>query len=122
MGSHSGGRPEGNAWRLWALGPILLLAAVVGAFVTSGSSLLELVGRSPPPADVFDIRRVEFRTGEIKIRVTNPQTDAITIASVTVDDAIVPFLIDGSQEVKRLRSSTIVVPYDWVPDEPLSVG
>jgi zinc transporter ZupT len=113
---------EGLAWRLWALVPILLLAAVVGLFVSSGSSLLELVGRNPPPADELDIRRVEFRPGEIRIRVTNPQADPITIASVTVDDAIVPFELDGPKEVGRLRSSTIVVSYPWVEDEPIAVG
>ena len=112
----------GNAWRLWALGPILALAVVVGLFVTSGSSLVDLIGHNPPPADVFDLRRVEFSPGEIKIRVTNPQADPITIASVTVDDAIVPFRIDGSKDVKRLRSSTVVVPYDWVRDDPITVG
>jgi len=112
----------GNAWRLWALGPILLLAAVVGIFVTSGSWIVDQIGRNPPAADVFDVRRVEFRTGEIRIRVTNPQADPITIASVTVDDAIVPFTIDGARDVRRLRSSTIVVPYDWVPDDPITVG
>jgi hypothetical protein len=37
------------------------------------TSLLDLVGRAPPPADQFDIRRVEFKPGEIRIRVTNPQ-------------------------------------------------
>jgi ZIP family zinc transporter len=112
----------GNGWRLWALGPILLLAAVVGVFVTSGSSIVDLIGRNPPAADVFDVRRVEFRTGEIRIRVTNPQADPITIASVTVDDAIVPFTIDGARDVKRLRSSTVVVPYDWVSGDPIAVG
>jgi zinc transporter ZupT len=115
-------RSKGNAWRLWALAPVLFLAVVVGAFVTSGSSLLDLVGRNPPPADEFDIRRIEFRPGEIRVRVTNPQTDAITIASVTVDNAIVPFTVDGPSSVKRLRSSTVVVPFDWVRDEPISVG
>ena len=90
--------------------------------MTSGSSLLDLVGRNPPPADEFDIRRIEFRPGEIRVRVTNPQTDAITIASVTVDNAIVPFTVDGPSSVKRLRSSTVVVPFDWVRDEPISVG
>ena len=116
------GPGEGSAWRLWALGPILLLAAVVGLFVTSGSSLVDLIGRNPPPADVFDVRRVEFRPGEIRIRVTNPQADPITIASVTVDDAIVPFTVNGPNEVKRLRSSTIVVPFEWVADDPITVG
>jgi zinc transporter ZupT len=122
VATHTAHPPGGTAWRLWALGPILLLAIVVGAFVTTGSSLVELIGRNPPPADAFDVRRVEFKPGEIRIRVTNPQADPITIASVTVDDAIVRFTLDGPRDVKRLRSSTVVVPYDWVADEPLSVG
>ena len=111
-----------RAWRLWALLPVVLLALVVGAFVSGGSSLVELIGRNPPPADEFDIRRVQFEPGEIRIRVTNPQQDDLAIASVTVDDAIVPFSVDGDRELKRLRSATIVVPYDWVEDEPISVG
>jgi zinc transporter ZupT len=112
----------GIAWRLWALAPILLLAAVVGLFASSGSSLVELVGRNPPPADEFDIRRVEFRPGEIRVLVRNPQPDDLTIASVTVDDAIVPFSVDGDTTLGRLRSSTVVVAYDWVEDDPITVG
>jgi zinc transporter ZupT len=116
-------RPPGSGlWRVGALVPVVLLAAVVGVFVTTGSSLLDLIGRNPPPADEFSIRRVEFKTGEVRIRVTNPQRDELTIASVTVDDAIVPFSVDGRRELGRLRSATIVVPYDWVEDEPISVG
>jgi zinc transporter, ZIP family len=109
-------------WRIWALLPVVLLAAVVGAFVTSGGSLVDLIGRNPPPVDEFDVRRVEFKPGEIRIRVTNPQRDDLTIAAVTVDDAIVQFSVDGNRELGRLRSSTIVVPYDWVEDDPISVG
>jgi zinc transporter, ZIP family len=109
-------------WRAWAVLPVLLLAAVVGAFVTSGDSLVDLIGRNPPPADEFDVRRVEFKPGEIRIRVTNPQRDDLTIASVTVDDAIVPYSVDGDRTLGRLRSATIVVPYMWVEDDPISVG
>jgi zinc transporter ZupT len=109
-------------WRAWALLPVVLLALIVGAFVTSGDSLVDLIGRNPPPADEFDIRRVEFRPGEIKIRVTNPQQDDLTIASVTVDDAIVPFSVEGDRTLDRLRSATIVVPFQWVEDDPISVG
>jgi ZIP family zinc transporter len=111
-----------TAWRLWALLPVLLLALLVGTFVWAGDSLVELVGRNPPPADEFDIRRVEFQRGEIRVLVRNPQQQDLTIASVTVDDAIVPYTLDGPQTLERLRSSTIVIPYDWVPDEPISVG
>jgi len=115
--------PSGSLrWRLLAVVPILLLALVVGAFVASGSSLVGLLGENPPPADEFDVRRVEFHDGEVRIRVTNPQTDDLTIALVTVDDAIVPYTLDGPATLGRLRSSTIVVPYPWVEGEPIAVG
>jgi ZIP family zinc transporter len=109
-------------WRLWALVPLLLLVGAVSLFAASGGSLLELVGRNPPPPDEFDIRRIEFEPGEIRVRVTNPQRDDLTIALVAVDDAIVPFEIDGPQTLERLRSTTLVVPFDWVEDEPITVG
>jgi hypothetical protein len=65
---------------------------------------------------------VELEPGEIRVLVTNPQADDLTIATVTVDDAIVPFTVDGDLTLGRLRSATIRVPYDWVPDEPLLIG
>jgi ZIP family zinc transporter len=110
------------SWRLWALVPILLLAVAVGGYVASGSSLAGLIGSNPPQADEFDVRRVQFKPGEIRVKVTNPQQDDLTIASVTVDDAIVPFEVDGPQTLGRLRSSTIVIPYDWTPDDPIAIG
>jgi ZIP family zinc transporter len=101
---------------------VAALVGVVALFVSTGNGLFDLVGQSPPPRDELDIRRVELRPGEIKVKVTNPQREEVTIASVTVDDAIVPFSVDGDQTLGRLRSATIVVPYDWVDGEPLSVG
>jgi ZIP family zinc transporter len=111
-----------RGWRLWALLPLLLLVGAVAIFAASGTTLLDLVGRAPPPADEFDVRRVEFKPGEIRIRVTNPQRQELTIATVTVDDAIVPYSVDGSATLGRLRSSTIVVPFQWVEDDPYTVG
>jgi zinc transporter, ZIP family len=118
-GERDGG---GLRWRLWALAPILLLVATVSLFAASGGSLTGLIRDNPPPLDEFDVRRVTFEPGTIRIHVTNPQPDDLTIATVTVDDAIVPYSLDGPQTLGRLRSSTIVVPYDWVDDEPISVG
>ena len=102
--------------------PLLLLVGVVSLFASTGTSLLDLVGRAPPPRDEFHIRRVEFKPGEIRIRVTNPQRPELTIASVTVDDAIVPFQTDGPATLDRLRSSTIIVPFQWVDGDPYTVG
>jgi zinc transporter, ZIP family len=109
-------------WRLWALVPILLLVGAVSVFAAAGDSVLGLLGRNPPPVDEFKIRRVEFQPGEIRIRVTNPQRDDLTIASVTVDDAIVRFSVDGPHRLERLRSATIVIPFDWIEEDPISVG
>ena len=115
---------RGGAWttRLLVLVPIVLLVVAAAAFVSSGSSLTGLVGANPPPADELDVRRVEFQPGEIRIHVRNPQPEDITIASVTVNDAIVPFAVDGPTTLGRLRSATIEVPFDWVEDDPYTVG
>ena len=109
-------------WRLWALVPIVLLALAVAVVVSQGDRVVDLVGGAPPPADELDVRRVELRHGEIRVLVRNPQREDVTIASVTVDDAIVPFTLDGPATLDRLRSTTVLVPYDWVPDEPLAIG
>ncbi len=108
--------------RLWPLVPLLVLVAAASLFAARGGSLLSLLGKNPPPVDVFEIRRVEFDPGEIRIRVTNPQPNELTLALVTVDDAIVPFQLEGPQTLGRLRSTTVVVPYDWIEDEPIAVG
>jgi len=108
--------------RAAALVPVVVLAVAVGLFVARGSSVIDLVGRGAPPADTFDVRRVTFHPGEIRIQVRNPQPDDLTIAVVTVDDAIVPHAVEGDVTLGRLRSATIVVPYHWVEDEPITVG
>jgi ZIP family zinc transporter len=115
-------RGSAARWRLWAFIPLVALVAVVALFAAAGNSVLDLLGRTPPPADAFDVRRVEFHPGEIKIHVTNPQPEDLTIALVMVDDAIVPFTVDGSRTLERLRTRTITVPHDWIEDEPIAVG
>jgi zinc transporter, ZIP family len=117
-----GRRLGGTRWRLLALVPIVLLVGVVSLFAAVGGSFVDLVGSNPPPADEFDVRRVEFKPGEIRVHVRNPQPDDLTIAAVTVDDAIVPFEVEGSATLGRLASREIVVPFDWVPDDPYLIG
>ncbi len=108
--------------RLLALVPIVLLVAIAALFVSSGNSITGLVGDNPPAADAFEVRRVQFRPDEIRVLVRNPQAEDLTIAAVTVDDAIYPFTVDGPTTLGRLRSATIKVPFNWVEDDPYLVG
>ena len=108
--------------RLSVLLPILLLIGATALVAATNGPLTGLVGHSPPPADELDIRRASFHTDEIRVLVRNPQPQAITIASVTVDDAIVPFTVDGPQRLTRLRSATIEIPFTWVEDDPYAIG
>ena len=41
---------------------------------------------------------------------------------MNVDDAVVPYTVDGPTTLGRLRSSTIEVPFDWVEGDPITVG
>ena len=117
-----GARGGGWGMRLLVLVPIVLLVAIAAAFVSSGGSITGLVGSAPPSVDALDLRRAEFHPGEIRVLVRNPQADDITIASVTVDDAVYPFTTDGPDTLGRLRSTTVVIPFDWVKDDPYTIG
>jgi ZIP family zinc transporter len=117
-----GARGGGWGMRLLVLVPIVLLVAIAAAFVSSGGSITGLVGTAPPSVDALDLRRVEFHPGEIRVLVRNPQADDITIATVTVDDAVYPFTTDGPQTLGRLRSTTVEIPFDWVADDPYTIG
>ena len=115
---------RGGGWglRLLVLAPIVLLVGIAAAFVSSGGSITGLVGNAPPSADALDLRRVEFHPGEIRVLVRNPQSADITIAAVTVDDAVYPFTLDGPDTLGRLRSTTVEIPFDWVEDDPYTIG
>ncbi len=123
QGSLAPARGGNVRWRIWALLPLLLLVGVLAATAAGGHSLIGLVGhKPPPPLDQIDIPRVEFKPGAIRIHVTNPQHADITIAAVSIDNAIVAYRVDGSTQLGRLASRTIVVPFDWNDGEPISVG
>ena len=50
----------------------------------------------------------------------NPQPEDITIAVVTVDDAIVPFTVDGPHDPRPAAlDARSTIPFTWVEDDPL---
>jgi zinc transporter, ZIP family len=122
-GPHSSGS---HWWRAWVLLPLIALAVLVAVVVRSGDGLLENLGTPPPAVDEVTITRVVFERGDdgstIELHVTNPQREPITIGAVDIDDAIVPFRVDGSARMDRLDRRVITVDYEWVDEEPYHVG
>ena len=59
-------RPAASALAAAGRSCRLLLALVVGAFVADGLVAHRPDRQDPPPADEFDVRRVEFQPGEIR--------------------------------------------------------
>lgn len=102
---------------LTALAPLLLIAALLGAFLAFEpiASLNE-----PPPVEAGAIERTVLEEDSISLRVRNDGPDTITIAQVLVNDAYRPFDI-GDRELGRLESTQINVPYPWEEGLPLHI-
>jgi len=118
----AGARP---AWRpgAWVLllAPLLVLAALVALFLTKGELL---VGRAPIPPDALlrvDFERVVFRPGEILATVRNTGPAEVTIAQVTVNDAIWQFAVLPGPTLARLQQGTLAIPYPWETGDPVEV-
>ena len=107
VAEEQGRRREPLRWRLWALVLIVLLVAVVSLFareaIRCSTWSAETASRRPvrrAPSGVLARGDPDPRDGRTSAR--------ISIATVTVDDAIVPYTVDGpttSSGCARRRSS-----------------
>jgi zinc transporter, ZIP family len=90
--------------------PIILLAGVIALFLSTGGGLkLE----SPAPVEDLSIERYELEPNEITLHVRNTGPDQITIASVVINDAIMPFDVSPSVDIPRLAEADIHINYAW---------
>lgn len=111
-------------WQRWSLAalPLILLLLALLAFTALDSRIFGLIGDNPPAADELSVSRVLFEDDEIVVKVTNPQADPITIAVVTVDDAVANFSVDGSETLGRFDRAGIRIPFSWNEGEPYAIG
>lgn len=101
-----------------ALGPLLLIAVVLGGFV-----VLNPIGslREVPPVEAVAFERVELSRGMVEMTVRNDGPDQVTIAQVLVNDAYWNFSIDDDR-LDRLESTKIEIPYPWDEGLPLNIA
>jgi zinc transporter ZupT len=100
---------------LWAIVPLLLLAAVLALIVRTDGGLGE---RTVPPIETLSVQRVTLPApGIIELEVVNGGPDPVTIAQVLVDEAYWTFTQEPAGTLGRLQSATITIPYPWVEAE-----
>ncbi len=105
-----------------ALVPMVVLVAIVAAVLAGGDRILAGFGHNPLPADEFVVDGVRFLDGRIEIEVTNPQAQPLTPAVVYVDAAIATGVDGLGTELDRHESTTLVVPYPWIENDPYLLG
>jgi hypothetical protein len=86
--------------------PIILLGGVIALFLTTGGGLnLD----SAAPVEILDVERYILKQGSIELQVRNTGPEAITIAQIIVNDAIMPFEVHPDAPIPRLGGATITI-------------
>jgi ZIP family zinc transporter len=98
--------------------PIILLAGVIFLFLRTGGGLdME----APAPIEDLTIERYILETDQIKLYVQNTGPEELTIASVIINDAVMPFTVSPSATLPRLGRATIDTEYSWTKGEAYAV-
>jgi zinc transporter, ZIP family len=106
--------PARRVW-VWALVPLVLLAALIAAIVRLEPGA-RLRPEGMPPVERLKIERATLASDGIRLTVMNDGPDPVTIAQVTVDDAYWAFTSERA-ELAHLGRTTVLVPYPWVVGE-----
>ena len=90
--------------------PIILLAGVIALFLFTGGGLnLE----SPVPVENLTVERYHLERNMIELHVQNTGPEELTIASVIINEAVMPFTVSPSPTIPRLGRADIHVNYAW---------
>ena len=103
---------------LAALLPIIVLAGMVYWFTSGGSRLIET---STVPVERLDFERIVLQRGKIVAYLRNTGPTEVTVAQVTVNEALWEASIEPSNVIPRLGRATITIPYHWVEGEPYEI-
>jgi len=98
--------------------PITLLAGVIALFLRTGGGLNL---NSPVPIEDLTIERYRLERGHIELFVQNTGPETLTVASVIINDAVMPFTVTPSADIRRLGRATIMIQYAWTEGEAYGV-
>ncbi len=108
--------------RFWIFGllPLVLLGVMLFLFARFGPA--GVFDAAFPPIEELTIERVSFDNGGLHLQVVNGGPEPITIAQVTVDEAVWNFDVEPNNTVERLGRATVNIPYPWVEGDPLGIA
>lgn len=98
--------------------PIILLAGVIVLFLSTGGGLIL---EAPAPVENLAIENYVLERNEIHIHVRNTGPDEMTIASVIVNEAVMPFTVTPSPTIARLARAEIHINYAWSEGEAYGI-
>lgn len=115
-----GQRWLGQRWVL-GLGPLALIAILLGLFTLLNGPGLGKLGAGVPPKEVAALENVRLTPGQIELTVRNEGPDPVSIAQVNVSDYYAAFT-QTRDTMAPLESSTITVSYHWVDGDPYEIA
>jgi ZIP family zinc transporter len=98
--------------------PIILLAGVIALFLYTGGGLrLE----SAAPVENLDVEKYVLERNEIHLHIRNTGPEELRIASVIINEAVMPFTVTPSPSIPRLGRAEIHVDYAWTQGEAYGI-
>ncbi len=113
-------RPPVPQWLL-GLGPLVLIALLLGLFSLLNAPGLAQLSEGVPPKEEVAVEDVRLTPGQIVITVRNEGPDPVAIAQVNVSDYYAPFT-QTRGSMGTLESSTLTISYNWVEGDPYEVA
>src|SRR3970282_1673894 len=98
--------------------PIILLAGVIALFLYTGGGLdLE----PPAPGDNLAVEKYVLEPNSIDLYVRNTGPEELTIASVIINEAVMPFTVTPGPTISRLGRATVHLNYAWSEGEAYGI-
>ena len=99
--------------------PLLLLAGVIALFVYSKGAGLNVTPAAP--IETVQFGRTILRPGYIELHLRNTSPQSITVAQVSINEAIWPYGISPGRTIPRLGSAVVTLDYPWVQAEAYEI-
>lgn len=99
--------------------PVLLLAGVIALFVLTKGAGLNITPAAP--IETVQFERTILVPGNIELHLRNTSPQSLTIAQVSINEAMWPFRISPDRVLPRLGSAVVAIEYPWVHGEAYEI-